>query len=131
MIGYLLMYSGTTGACIFAFFLGMLIDFFSAGVLGLFTLVYLLIFLAIELGSRFFDLRSVRGQVILISLGVFMREVFVVGLLDILGYQVHFSSSLFMGFTVSAIITGILAPFIFALFEWLRVILSGRVRESL
>lgn len=131
MIGYLLMYSGSTGACIFAFFLGMLIDFFSADVLGFFTLVYLLIFLAIEFGSRFFDLRSVKGQVILVFLGVFVREMLVVSLLDILGYQVHFSSSLFMGFTVSAGITAVLAPFIFFLLEWLRAIFSGRVKESL
>jgi hypothetical protein len=47
-----------------------------------------------------------------------------------LAYQVHFSFSLFLGFAVSAGITGILAPFIFSLFEWLRAMLSGRLRES-
>jgi rod shape-determining protein MreD len=131
MIGYLLIYSGSTEACIFAFFFGLLIDFFSADVLGFFTLVYLLIFLGIEFGSRFFDLRSVKGQVILVFLGVFVRELLVVSLLDILGYQVHFSFSLFMGLAISASATGILAPFIFFLLEWLRAILSGKVKESL
>jgi rod shape-determining protein MreD len=130
MIGYLLIHSGRTGACIYAFFLGMLIDFFSAGVLGLFTLVYMLVFLTIEWGSRFFDLHSFKGQMILVFLGVFVRETCVVGLLDIFAYQVHFSSSLFLGFAVSAGITGILAPFIFSFFEWLRTMLSGRLRES-
>ncbi len=130
MIGYLLIYSGRAGACIYAFFLGMLIDFFSAGVLGLFTLVYMLVFLTIEWGSRFFDLTSIKGQMILVFIGALVREMSVVGLLDVFAYQVHFSSSLFLGFAVSAAVTGVLAPFIFSLFEWMRAMLSGRLRES-
>jgi rod shape-determining protein MreD len=130
MIGYLLIYSGRAGACVYAFLLGMLIDFFSAGVIGVFTLVYVLVFLTIEWGSRFFDLTSVKGQMILVFAGALVREMSVVGLLDILAYQIHFSFSLFLGFAVSAAITGIVAPFIFSFFEWLRAMLSGRLRES-
>jgi rod shape-determining protein MreD len=130
MIGYLLIHSGRTGACIYAFFFGMLIDFFAAGVLGLFALLYMLVFLIIEFGSRFFDLRSIKGQMILILLGALAREWCLVGLLHIFSYRVHFSSSLFLEFAVSAGVTALIAPFVFSLFEWLGGFFPRPVTET-
>ena len=129
MIGYLLIHSGRTGACVYAFFMGMLVDLFAAGVPGLFTLLYMLVFLTIELGSRFFDLQTIKGAMILVFLGAFVRQSCVVGLLDILAYQVHFSSSLFLGFAVSAAVTGLIAPFVFSLFEWIKTAWLDQGRE--
>jgi rod shape-determining protein MreD len=130
MIGYLLIHSGRTGACVYAFFLGMLVDLFAAGVPGVFTLLYMLVFLIIELGARFFDLQTIKGPMILVFLGAFIKQLCLVGLLDIFAYQVHFSSSLFLGFAVSAAVTGLIAPFVFALFDWIKTAWLGQERES-
>jgi len=130
MIGYLLIHWGRTGACIYAFFFGMLIDFFAAGVLGLFALLYMLVFLIIEFGSRFFDLHSIKGQIILVLAGALAREFCLVGLLHFFSYRVHFSSSLFLEFAVAAGVTALIAPFVFSLFEWLRAFLPGPATEN-
>jgi rod shape-determining protein MreD len=130
MIGYLLIHSGRGGACVYAFFLGMLVDLFAAGVPGLFTLLYMLVFLTIELGSRFFDLQTNKGAMILVFLGALVRQSCVAGLLDILAYQVHFSASLFLGFVVSAAVTGLIAPFLFFLFEGIKTVWLDQGRES-
>lgn len=130
MIGYLLLHSGRIGACVYAFFFGILIDFFAAGVLGLFALLYMLVFLIIEFGSRFFDLHSIKGQLILILLGALARELCLVGLLHILSYRVHFSSYLLLEFAVSAGVTALIAPFVFSFFEWLKGFFPGPIMES-
>ena len=120
MIGYILLHSGRAGACVYAFFMGLLVDVFAAGVPGLFTLLYMLVFLTVEFGSRFFDLQTIKGPMILVFFGALVRQLCLVGLLDILAYDVHFSSSLFMGFAVSAAVTGLLAPFVFSFFDWIK-----------
>ncbi len=73
----------------------MLIDLLSAGFLGLFALLYVISFLCLELGARFFDLRSAQGQFILVGLVVFFKELFLVGLLDAFAFEVVLSASLF------------------------------------
>lgn len=125
MIAYLLLHSGRIGACVYAFSLGLLVDVFAAGVPGLFTLLYLLVFLTIEFGSRFFDLQTIKGPMILVFLGALVRQLCLVGLLDIFSYHVHFSSYLFLGFAVSAAVTGLIAPFAFSLFEWIKTVWLG------
>jgi cell shape-determining protein MreD len=130
MIAYLLIHSGRTGACVYAFFLGMLVDLFAAGVPGLFTLIYMAVFLTIEAGSRFFDLQTIKGPMILVFLGALVRQVFLVGLLDIFSYQVHFTASLFLGFAVSAAVMGLIAPFVFSFFDWIKAVWLGLERES-
>ncbi|MBN2032289.1 MAG: hypothetical protein JW836_03355 [Deltaproteobacteria bacterium] len=131
MIGYLLIQSGRLGSCIFAFVLGMLVDLFAAGVPGLFALIYLLVFLSIELGSRLFDLQTIKGPMILVFLGALVRQFCLVGLLDIFAYRVHFSANLFLGFAVSAAATGAIAPFVFFLFDRIKTSWPGQWRESL
>ena len=130
MIAYLLIHSGRTGACVYAFFLGMLVDLFAAGVRGLFTLLYMVVFLTVELGSRFFDLQTIKGPMILVFLGALVRQLCLVGLLYIFAYQVHFSSTLFLGFAVSAVVTGLIAPFVFSLFDWIKTAWMDQGRES-
>lgn len=130
MIGYLLVHSGRAGACVYAFFLGMLVDLFAAGVPGLFTFLYVTVFLVIELGSRFFDLQTIKGPMILVFLGALARQLCLVGMLEVLAYQVHFSSSLFLGFVVSAGVTGLIAPFVFSLFDWIKTTWLGLAGEG-
>ena len=76
LIVYLLISYGEMGAGIFAFGQGLLIDIFSGGLLGLFTLLYLIIFLGMKLGSSSFNLLAVRGQIFIISLAVLIIKHF-------------------------------------------------------
>ena len=126
----LLMRSGSAGAAIFAFGQGMLIDLLSAGFLGLFALLYIISFLCLELGARFFDLRSVQGQFILVGLVVFIKELVLVGLLDAFAFEVVLSASLFFWFGVSAFFTGLIAPFIFSILRTVQVKTGGESREA-
>jgi rod shape-determining protein MreD len=126
----LLMSSGSAGAAIFAFGQGMLIDLLSAGFLGLFALLYVISFLCLELGARFFDLRSVQGQFILVGLVVLIKELVLVGLLDAFAFEVVLSASLFFWFGVSAFSTGLIAPFIFSILKTVQIRTGGESRES-
>jgi rod shape-determining protein MreD len=130
MIAYVLARWGRVGACIYAFFFGMMIDFFAAGVLGLFALLYMMVFLIIESGSRFFDLYSMKGQMILVLLGTLARELSLMGMLHIFSYQVHLSTSLFLEFVISAGVTALIAPFVFSFFAWLGGFLPGPATEG-
>ena len=125
-----LMRSGSAGAAIFAFGQGMLIDLLSAGFLGLFALLYVLSFLCLELGAKFFDLRSVQGQFILIGLVVFIKDLVLVGLLDAFAFEVVLSAWLFLWFGVSAFFSGLIAPFIFSILKAVQIRTGGQSREA-
>jgi rod shape-determining protein MreD len=126
----LLMSSGSAGAAVFAFGQGMLIDLLSAGFLGLFALLYVISFLCLELGARFFDLRSVQGQFILVGLVVFFKELFLVGLLDAFAFEVALSASLFSRFGASALFTGLIAPLIFCILSYVQTRTAGETKEA-
>jgi cell shape-determining protein MreD len=126
----LLMSSGSAGAAVFAFGQGMLIDLLSAGFLGLFALLYIISFLCLELGARFFDLRSVQGQFILVGLVVLFKEVILVGLLDAFAFEVVLSASLFFWLGASAFFTGLIAPLIFSILNYVQVRTAGQTKEA-
>ena len=126
----LLMRSGSVSAAVFAFGQGMLIDLLSAGFLGLFALLYVLCYLCLELGARFFDLRSVQGQFILVALVVYFRELVLVGLLDAFAFEVVLSASLFFWFGASAFFTGLIAPLIFSILNYVQIRTTGETREA-
>ncbi len=126
----LLVRSGSAGAAIFAFGQGMFIDLLSAGFLGVFALLYVVSFLCLELGSRFFDLRSVQGQFILVGLVVFIKELVLVGLLDAFAFEVVLSASLFFWFGASAFFTGLIAPLISSILKMIEIRTGGENREA-
>ena len=126
----LLVRSGSAGAAIFAFGQGMFIDLLSAGFLGVFALLYVVSFLCLELGSRFFDLRSVQGQFILAGLVVFIKELVLVGLLDAFAFEVVLSASLFFWFGASAFFTGLIAPLISSILKMIEIRTGGENREA-
>jgi len=127
----LLIRSGSAGAAIFAFGQGMLIDLLSAGFLGLFALLYVISFLCLELGARFFDLASVQGQFILVGLVVFIKELVLVGLLDVFAFEVVLSASLFFWFAASAFFTGLIAPLISSILKTVQIRTGGESKEAL
>ncbi|MGE5839420.1 MAG: hypothetical protein ACM34H_05755 [Deltaproteobacteria bacterium] len=126
----LLLRSGSAGAAIFAFGQGMLIDLLSAGFLGLFSLLYVISFLCLELGARLFDLASVQGQFILVGLVVLIREFVLVGLLDAFAFEVVLSASLFFWFGASAFFTGLIAPLISSILKAVDIRSGGESKEA-
>ena len=83
--------------------------------MGLFALLYLVVFLAIQMGSRFFHLQSFKGLMILILLAVLLRKLMLLGLLELFSFPIHFSWPTYVSFGISALVSGILAPPFFAL----------------
>jgi cell shape-determining protein MreD len=126
----LLLNSGSAGAAIFAFGQGMLIDLLSAGFLGLFALLYVISFLCLELGAKFFDLRSMQGQFLLVGMVVLIRELVLVGLLDAFAFEVALSAPLLLWFGVSAFFTGLIAPFLFSILKTIQIRTGGESREA-
>jgi rod shape-determining protein MreD len=122
--------SGSAGAAVFAFGQGMFMDLLSAGFLGLFALLYVISFLCLELGARFFDLRSAQGQFILVALVVLFKELLLVGLLDAFAFEVLLSPSLFFWFGVSAFFTGLITPLVFYMLNYVRIGAAGEPREA-
>lgn len=127
---YLLVGYGETGAGVFALSQGFLIDVFSGGLLGLFTLLYLSVFLGINLGSRFFDLRSARGQIIVISLAVLLKGFLLITFLNIFPLRVHISSLALWAFAASAVCSGLIGPLVFYFFNRLKYFLIWGIGET-
>jgi len=119
-ICYLLVRHGSTAALIFAFVQGILIDVFSAGLLGLTALLYLICFFSVYLGCRFLDLLSPRGQLILVASAVFLRRIIFVLILEAFSLRVTLSGSSIALFAMSAISTGIIAVPVFVIFDRLE-----------
>jgi hypothetical protein len=129
-MAYILIRQGTAGAAVFVFVQGFVVDLFSAGVLGLFTLLYLVAFLTVHFGSLFFDILSPKGQVILIAIAVFLKHVLFVAFLQAFPMVVALSSPSFLGFAVSAIATGLVAPFFFYIFRRIEGASVGGLQEG-
>lgn len=113
IIVYLLINYSMTGAGFLALSQGILIDIFSAGLLGLFTFLYLMVFLGINIGLRFFDMNSPRSVMILASLGVVFKGVLFLGLLDLFSIEFTVTSKALLILAASALATGLLAPIFF------------------
>jgi hypothetical protein len=106
-------------------------DTFSAGLPGIFTLLYLTIFLGLNVGSRIFDLRSTRGLMIIVLLAVLLKEVLFLALLDIFSLEFVFSSSILISIALSAVCSGLAAPFVFYVFNQMSILIVGDIEETL
>jgi len=122
-IAFLFAFYGDIGAGIFALGQGLLIDIFSAGLLGLFTFLYLIIFIVIRLGSRFFNLRTPKGIIIIISVAVIIKKILFVTLLYLFSLESIFPFSFFVASVSSAICSGLISPFLFYLFKNMDLVL--------
>ena len=129
IVAYLLIYYGTPGAVIFAIGQGFLIDTFSSGLLGLFTLLYLITFLSIKFGSVFFDLYSLRGQIFLISIAVFLKEIFLIAFLKAFAMEIFISLTDLLSFVTSALFSGLIAPILFFIFNQISRLFIRKERE--
>jgi hypothetical protein len=120
MIAYVMISFGGIWAGVFAVGQGIMMDIFSASPLGLFPLLYLVGFLAIQGGCRFFDLYSARGQIILISAAVCLESMVLLLLLSSFAYNTGGSYSSLVFFGASAAATGLLAPLGFVVLDVLK-----------
>lgn len=130
VMAYLLVSHGQTGACIFAFGQGLLMDVFSAGLLGLFTLIYVAVFLGVSMGSRFFLLHSSRGLMILVTLAVLLKEILFAGLLAAFAFEISDASHTFAPRATSALCTGLTAPVVFYVLNRIKRLLTGGREEA-
>ena len=117
IMSYLLIRQGSNVAVIFTFVQGIIIDLFSGSVMGLHTFLYLVTFLCLFIGARFFDLLTSKGQVILIFLTVFLKQILLLALLRAFSLEMSVPPSLLSPFALSALLSGLVAPLVFSMFH--------------
>jgi hypothetical protein len=120
LTGYLFLSFGRIQAGTFALGQGLLIDIFSSGPNGLSALIYVSVFWGIYLGSLFFNFQTVKGQIIIVSLAVFLKNATWQAVTALLFGSIVFSTSFFYAGAVSIIGTGLLTPVLYGIFDRLR-----------
>jgi rod shape-determining protein MreD len=120
LIVYLLMSYGDIGVGIFAFCQGLIIDIFSGGMLGLFALIYLIVFFGIRVASLPLDILSIGGQMAVISIAVLLKNILMVTFIHIFSMEIALSFSDLLFFIFSAVCSGLIAPFLFYLLNLLN-----------
>lgn len=127
---YLFIFHGDTSAGIFALGQGLLIDVFSGGILGLFTLVYVIFFIGVKFGSYPFHLQSSAGQIIFISLASLLKEFLVLIFMNLFSFEIAFSFTTFTALFASSIFTGLLAPVIFFILHQINSLVAAPSEEA-
>ena len=117
MIACFLLYYGHTGAGCFAFGQGLLIDFFSGGLHGLFTLLYIIVFCGIYMSCRFFSLQHPKGQLLIVSLAVLLKNIMFFVILAVFSQKVVMITSFVWMSIGSIVVSGLTAPIFFFLFD--------------
>ena len=121
LTAYLFLFYGQTSTAVFAFGQGLLIDLFSGGVHGLFTFLNLSAYGGIYVGSRFFDLQHPKSQMIIVSLTVLLKKLMFFIMVTLFYQNVRFSTGFLWVALTSAIVTGLIAPVLIYLFNFLRM----------
>ena len=98
---------------IFVFSQGFLLDILSGGVLGFFTLLYLLVYFCIRIASHPIDLLTPVGRAAIVFIAVMVKELIMFILLKLFSFQYIFSADSLLSFFLSALLTSILSVFIF------------------
>lgn len=129
VLAYLTAYYGETWAGIFAFSQGLVIDIFSTGLLGLFTFLYLMVFLSIFLGSRLFDLNFQRGQFLVISSAALVKQIVFFSLVKAFSFDITVSASVLLSFIASALGVGLVGPILFYVLNCVNNIFIGGIRK--
>jgi rod shape-determining protein MreD len=120
VIAFLFLFYGQTATATFAVGQGLLIDLFSGGLHGLFTSLYLMVYGCIFLGHLFFSLQHPKGQMIIISLTVLAKKIVFLLMITVFYQNTAFSHHFIWLSVLSALVTGLIAPVVFYLFNSLR-----------
>lgn len=113
IIAYLFLYCGATIAGVFAFTQGLLMDTYSAGLFGLFSLLYFLVFWGVAAGSRFFDFNTARGLFLLVLVVTLAKSFLFVVVLGTFQLGSDLSSYSLFKMATSAVVSALVAPLIF------------------
>jgi rod shape-determining protein MreD len=126
---YLLASQSVTSAGIFIFCMGFLIDVLSGGILGFFTLLYLLVYFAARILSHPIDLLSPGGRITIVFIAVIFKELFLVALLTLFSFGSTFDIRDLLRFVLSALVTCLLSPLVFHIFKRIEGPVSNIERE--
>jgi hypothetical protein len=107
----LVVFYGEIKVGLFIYAQGLLIDVLSGGVLGLYALIYLLVFAGIKLWSHLFDLQAPRGQFIIVILSVLLKGIISLVILYIFSWKIGVFKIQLLAIPTSAICSGITAYF--------------------
>lgn len=124
LVAYLVTWHGDSWSGAFALGMGLLIDILSSAPLGLFSVIYLGLFLGIRLGDALVDLHSVKGQVIVVSLAVLIKKLLFIAFLRLLALEIAMDGRVLFAFFCSAVFTAVAAPVVFFFFDALGRVLG-------
>jgi rod shape-determining protein MreD len=113
------------GAGVFALGQGLLMDIFSGGMWGFNTILYLFVYLFIKVIARPFDLLTSTGKVAVVFFGVLVKDVLIILLFHIFSLNSGFLNHDALKLLVSAICSGMAAPFILMLVDSLGRFVHG------
>lgn len=130
LTAYLFLFYGSTAACGFAVGQGVLIDIFSSGLNGLFSTVYLGVFVAIYMASLFFNLEDAKGQIIIVLFAVFVKNILFVLILMLFSQHVVLSIGFLKVTGASIAISGLIAPVLFKLLDQMKSVLKTEDTRS-
>lgn len=129
-VAYLVAWHGDSWAGAFALGMGLLTDVLSASPLGLFSVIHLILFLGIRIGDALFDLQSVKGQLIVVFLAVFLKKMMFIGLLNLFSLRASMDVQILFAFLCSAVFTAVAAPAVFLGFDMVGRVLRLLRSES-
>lgn len=114
---YLFLFHGHTVAVTFAFSQGFLIDLFSGGLHGLYTALYLIVFAAISISARFFNLLNITVQIFVVLLAVLLKDMLFLVMLKAFSPDINITKSFLLTSGAFAVVTALIAPIVFYLFN--------------
>lgn len=123
-IAYLFVSFGEMGAGIFAFGMGLFVDMYSVGPEGLFTLIYLILFMGIRFGGLLVDLFSLTGQMVFMAGAYMVKTILFFLMLQLFSVNVDISSSYLGGVLSSALCTGLMTPMVFFFYDRMGKVLT-------
>lgn len=130
-IAYLFLACGPLAAGFFALGQGLLLDLLSGGLEGISTAAYLAVFGTVYLGCRFFDLEEFKGQFIIVSSAVLLKESLFLLLLSFFAKNVVIPNGYVLAMLVSSVIAGLVTPFGFYILGRIGFALSrDKTRKS-
>jgi rod shape-determining protein MreD len=119
VIAYLLITYGHGASSAYAFGQGLFVDVISGGPQGFSTLIYLAVFWGLYVGSRFFELHHPRSQIFLVAVAVLLKEILLIGMLDLFVSRMIIMKSFPLMVLGSMMVTALSAPLLFGFFDYL------------
>jgi len=130
-LAYLVAWYGYSWAGVFALAMGLVIDILSAAPVGLFSVIYLILFAGIRVGYALFDLQTVRGLFIVVFLAVLLKKCMFIGFLSLHGLPAVPDPRLLIAFASSAAFSAAVAPAVAFLFDAIAKMLQKARDERL